>query len=77
MHAAADITGIAGLEFHHLGVACADIDAEARTWQLLGYTPAGLRHEDPLQGVVLQFFEGGGPRLELIAPLPGSKTLEP
>lgn len=77
MHAVAEIAAITGLDFHHLGVACADIDVEARTWQLLGYVPAGAKHEDPLQGVVLQFFEGGGPRLELIAPLPGSTTLEP
>lgn len=67
------------LRFHHLGVACRHIDAEARSVALLGYRPEAGEHgefEDPLQGVRGRFMVGPGPRLELLEPLAGSTVLD-
>ncbi|MGF1468342.1 MAG: VOC family protein [Sandaracinaceae bacterium] len=66
---------ITGLRFHHLGVACRDLDREAAGWSPLGYRLAGEAFEDPAQGVRGCFLEGPGPRLELLMDLPGSDTV--
>lgn len=63
--------------FHHLGVACSDLDREAASWASLGYAAESQDFEDPLQGIAGRFLAGPGPRLELLMPLPGSDTLEP
>ncbi len=63
--------------FHHIGVACRQIDSEQRGWMSLGYTPDSERFEDPLQGVSGVFMSGPGPRMELLENLPGSDTLNP
>lgn len=65
------------LEFHHLGVACSQISREIDAWKLLGYEEEGGPFIDPLQGVSGQFMVGLGPRVELLEPLPLSKTLDP
>ena len=56
------------MKFHHVGTACHRIDAETNDLAILGYVAEGLPVEDPIQKVRIQFFVGGGPRLELIEP---------
>jgi methylmalonyl-CoA/ethylmalonyl-CoA epimerase len=65
------------LSFHHLGVACRDLDAEERTWLPLGYSREGPDFEDPRQQIRGRFLVGPGPRLELLVGTPGSKVLDP
>ena len=66
-----------GLGFHHVGLACADLDAEERAFARLGYTREGPDFEDPVQGVRGRFLVGAGPRLELLCELPGGTVLGP
>lgn len=66
-----------GSVFHHIGVACRDLDDEQTGLRCLGYEPAGPRFTDPTQGIEGVFVEGMGPRLELLAPLEGSSVLDP
>jgi len=54
--------------FHHLGVACRDIDRELETWLRLGYRAEGERFTDPIQKIHGLFIIGLGPRLELLSP---------
>lgn len=58
---------IAGLEFHHIGVACRNLEVESRPYEFLGYAQAGKDFVDPLQGITGRFLEGPGPRLELVS----------
>jgi methylmalonyl-CoA/ethylmalonyl-CoA epimerase len=53
-------------EFHHLGVACLDLDKEAKPWLALGYASEGPDFDDPIQLVRGRFLIGAGPRLELL-----------
>lgn len=55
--------------FHHLGIACRDLDAETAPWLALGYHAEGPDFEDPIQKVRGRFLLGAGPRLELLAAL--------
>ena len=57
---------IEGLAFHHVGVACRDLDAEERLFVALGYARERADFYDPIQGVHGRFIVGGGPRLELL-----------
>jgi len=66
-----------GLVFHHVGVACRNLDAEERVYTGLGYLRDGADFEDPMQGIGGRFLTGGGPRLELLVELPGSGVLTP
>ena len=63
--------------FHHLGVACTDIEAEALAWQAFGYSPESAVFVDETQGIRGRFYSGGGPRLELLEAHGGSQTLAP
>ena len=54
--------------FHHVGLACHDIEAEAANLTAVGYVPEAPPIADPIQKVRVQFFNGGGPRIELIEP---------
>lgn len=63
------------MEFHHTGLACRDIDAETRHLGLLGYQQEGNDFVDPRQGVRGRFMVGGGPRLELLQPYSGGKSV--
>lgn len=65
------------LDFHHIGVACLDLQSETRRFEILGYTPEGPDFTDPLQGVSGRFLVGGGPRMELLVPLSGDGVLTP
>lgn len=62
-----------GWRFHHLGLACRDLEREAAALSVLGYRPTGSIIEDPGLGVRVWFFEGGGPRIELVAQLDGTQ----
>lgn len=62
-----------GFAFHHLGVACRDLDRELESWTRLGYRAEGEAFTDPVQKIRGRFVVGPGPRLELLAASePGS-----
>ena len=65
------------LNFHHVGVACVDLEAETRRLAALGYQTEGSDFTDAVQGVRGRFLIGGGPRLELLAPLSAGGVLTP
>jgi methylmalonyl-CoA/ethylmalonyl-CoA epimerase len=54
------------LAFHHIGVACRDLDAEEVAFSILGYVREGSEFYDAIQGVHGRFLTGGGPRLEIL-----------
>ncbi len=64
--------------FHHVGVACRDLDQEKMHWYAIGYVDDGNGFIDPNLGVKGIFLIGGGPRVELLSPLTKhSKVLSP
>jgi methylmalonyl-CoA/ethylmalonyl-CoA epimerase len=65
------------LAFHHLGVACRDLDREEQVWTALGYRRERPDFEDPRQQIRGRFIVGRGPRLELLVGTPGSTVLDP
>ena len=65
------------LHFHHIGVACRNLDAETARFAALGYRPEGSDFTDPTQGVSGRFLMGGGPRLELLSSLSAEGVLAP
>ena len=67
------------LVFHHIGIACRDIDKTRVFYLGLGYTASPVV-DDPLQHVRVCFLDkDGAPRLELLEPLddqsPVARTL--
>ena len=68
---------MSGLAFHHLGVACRNLDAEARVLAVLGYAQEGEEFVDPIQGIRGRFLTGPGPRLEILVALGDSQVLAP
>ncbi len=62
-------------EFHHIGVACRDLDAEEARFASLGYVREGQDFVDPIQGVRGRFMVGGGPRMELLVGLGDDSVL--
>lgn len=65
------------VRFHHLGIATESLQRDLPAYCALGYRSEGAVVVDERQGVRGQFLVGGGPRLELLEPLPGSQTLAP
>jgi methylmalonyl-CoA/ethylmalonyl-CoA epimerase len=65
------------LRFHHVGVACRDVEAESKLLSALGYRIEGEDFFDPVQGVSGRFMAGGGPRLELLTSLEQQGVLTP
>ncbi len=65
------------MRFHHIGVACADLEVERAAYRLLGYEAEGEEFVDHAQGVRGRFLVGGGPRLELLVALPARDVLAP
>jgi methylmalonyl-CoA/ethylmalonyl-CoA epimerase len=63
------------MQFHHLGVACEDLDREAAAFAPLGYRADGDDFRDPVQGIKGRFLVGAGPRLELVAALNDRSTI--
>lgn len=54
------------MEYHHIGIACADIDATAMQYEALGYKK-GSKIIDELQDIEICFLEHDSmPRLELL-----------
>jgi methylmalonyl-CoA/ethylmalonyl-CoA epimerase len=58
-----------GLEFHHIGVACSDIEKEALLLEPLGYRVERGPFVDERQGVRGMFMGTQTPRLELLESL--------
>jgi methylmalonyl-CoA/ethylmalonyl-CoA epimerase len=55
-------------EFHHIGLACRRLADEYDGLAAMGYSQEGDPITDPIQMVKVQFFVGGGPRVELVEP---------
>jgi methylmalonyl-CoA/ethylmalonyl-CoA epimerase len=66
---------LTGFRFHHIGLACRDMEKEAEALRLLGYELEGERFTDPLQKIHGCFLAGIGPRIELLAPLDESSPI--
>lgn len=65
------------LRFHHVGLACRDIEVEQRAHRLLGYADEGVPFVDPLQRIRGCFMTHGGMRVELLEPAAEDSPLEP
>jgi methylmalonyl-CoA/ethylmalonyl-CoA epimerase len=65
------------LRFHHVGVACTNIEEEAARLASLGYVSEGAPFVDPVQGIRGLFVSGQSPRLELLEPLAPGGVLQP
>ncbi|MGY1805632.1 VOC family protein [Blastococcus sp. SYSU D00922] len=57
-----------GLSFHHVGLACRDLRAEAAAHAALGFAPEGEVFEDPHQKIRGWFHTLGAFRVELLEP---------
>jgi methylmalonyl-CoA/ethylmalonyl-CoA epimerase len=64
-----------GFRFHHIGLACRDIQKEAKALRLVGYELEGQHFTDPLQKIHGCFLVGPGPRMELLAPVDESSPI--
>jgi methylmalonyl-CoA/ethylmalonyl-CoA epimerase len=64
-----------GLSFHHVGLACQDLQAEAAAHALLGFAPEGEVFEDHHQRVRGWFHVLGAFRVELLQPLDDESPL--
>jgi methylmalonyl-CoA/ethylmalonyl-CoA epimerase len=71
----AQVTGMKGIRFHHIGLACRDMEKETKALKLVGYEVEGPRFTDPLQKIHGCFLVGPGPRMELLAPLDESSPV--
>ena len=69
------IAPLTGFRFHHIGLACRDIEKEAKALRLLGYEIEGQHFMDPLQKIHGCFLVGPGPRMELLAPVDESSPI--
>jgi methylmalonyl-CoA/ethylmalonyl-CoA epimerase len=65
------------LRFHHVGLACEDIEVERAAHRLLGYTDEGLVFVDPRQRIRGCFMVQGGMRIELLQPEGEGSPLRP
>ena len=65
------------MRFHHVGIACRDLEGEAKAMLALGYRAESAEFTDALQGIRGQFVVGPGPRMELLEQIVGSRVLEP
>lgn len=68
------------LRFHHIGIACRNIDKTKSFYLAMGYSASAVT-DDPLQHVRVCFLDTDGqPRLELLEPLdeksPVTRTLD-
>ena len=57
------------MQFHHIGMACHNLDTETKHFASLGYQIEGDDFTDPIQGVHGRFLAGQFPRLELLVPM--------
>lgn len=57
------------LKFHHIGIACFDIDETKPFYELMGYKASSVT-DDPIQDIRICFLKKeGAPLLELLAPI--------
>jgi methylmalonyl-CoA/ethylmalonyl-CoA epimerase len=68
-------TPLTGFRFHHIGLACRDIEKETKALSLVGYEIEGEHFMDPLQKIHGCFLVGPGPRMELLAPVDESSPI--
>ena len=68
---------IKGLHFHHIGVACRNIEKEIQAFAVLGYDRDSEIITDPLQGIHCCFLKGPALRIELLAPADDTSPLIP
>ena len=66
---------MAGFAFHHVGVACRELDHDEGLFRALGYKREGPDWDDEIQGVRARFLTGAGPRIELVCNLEGRSVL--
>ncbi len=67
-----------GMEFHHIGIACSDIEIDKKAYQILGYTFEKKAFEDNEQGVKGVFGNAKNqPCIELLENLSSNTTLTP
>ena len=60
---------IEDLRFHHIGIACFDIDEAKAFYELIGYGASPVK-DDPIQDIRICFLKKeGAPMLELLAPI--------
>ena len=64
-----------GAVFHHVGVACDDLDHEESAFAALGYVRERADVVDRVAGVQARFLVGAGPRIELVRNLAGQNIL--
>lgn len=57
------------LIFHHIGVACQNIEEEMLTYRKLGYSQQGNLFEDEMQRIRGVFMDNSGTQVELLEPL--------
>jgi len=66
------------MDFHHVGVACRNLDADERVFAALGYGREGDDFFDPIQGIHGRFLvKEGAPRLELLVDHEADGALAP
>ncbi len=65
------------LRFHHVGLACKDIEVERAAHKLLGYADEGSVFVDPRQRIRGCFMVSAGMRIELLQPEGESSPLLP
>ncbi len=57
------------LRFHHIGIACFDINETKAFYELIGYVASPII-DDPIQDIRISFLKKeGSPMLELLAPI--------
>lgn len=57
------------LRFHHIGIACFDINETKAFYELMGYVASPII-DDPIQDIRISFLKKeGSPMLELLAPI--------
>ena len=57
------------LRFHHIGIACYDINETKAFYELMGYVASPII-DDPIQDIRISFLKKeGSPMLELLAPI--------
>lgn len=62
-------------KFHHMGVACRNLNIDTKYYRLFGYKQEGGDFIDINQGIKGRFLVGEGPRLELVMPYEDSTVL--
>lgn len=69
---------IKNLEFHHIGIACKDLESEMERFFLLGYEQESADFIDPIQGIKGRFIIAKKqPRMELLVNHGEKGTLSP